>query len=432
MAIIPQLTLFSWQDLEELGDLERLVLVLQTVPDEALMRRLEAVRGRGRNDYPVRALWNSILAGIVFQHPSIESLRRELARNAQLRALCGFRGPGVPPASTYSRFLARLMAESAAVDALFDALVDALTTALPDLGRRTAIDGKAIPSRARRAPKCSDPDGRRDRDADWGTKTYRGVDAAGRAWEKVSHWFGYKLHLLVDTTYELPLGWIVTKASVHDSTQALPLVQQTTRRHPALGRRMAILAADKGYDTMQIPARLWDDYGIKPVIDIRKTWKDPDPTRLLLAFPNVTYNERGAVFCHDPATGQAHAMSAGGFEADRHTLKKRCPARYAGVSCAGQAQCPVRQGLRIPLKTNRRIFTPLDRSSYQWAREYARRTAVERVNSRLDGSFGFEFHTIRGFKKMHLRCGLAVLVMLAMALGRVRQRHPERMRRLVG
>ncbi|WP_242823908.1 transposase [Sulfobacillus thermosulfidooxidans] len=74
----------------------------------------------------------------------------------------------------------------------------------------------------------------------------------------------------------------------------------------------------------------------------------------------------------------------------------------------------------------------MDRASYQWKREYAHRTAVERVNSRLDVSFGLELHTIRGLKKMQLRCGLALIVMLAMALGRIRQRQPERMRRLVG
>lgn len=39
-------------------------------------------------------------------------------------------------------------------------------------------------------------------------------------------WFGYKLHLLVDTTYELPLAWTLTKASVYDSTQAVPLIVQ--------------------------------------------------------------------------------------------------------------------------------------------------------------------------------------------------------------
>ncbi|WP_245543290.1 transposase [Kyrpidia tusciae] len=81
MAIIPQLELFSWEDIEPLGDLERLRLVLEHLPDEALMAHLEKSRGHGRDDYPVRAMWNSMLAGIVFQHPSIESLRRELSRN---------------------------------------------------------------------------------------------------------------------------------------------------------------------------------------------------------------------------------------------------------------------------------------------------------------------------------------------------------------
>ncbi len=41
MAIIPQPILFSWEDLEPLGDLERLQLVLDTVPDEDLMRTVE-------------------------------------------------------------------------------------------------------------------------------------------------------------------------------------------------------------------------------------------------------------------------------------------------------------------------------------------------------------------------------------------------------
>jgi hypothetical protein len=36
---------------------------------------------------------------------------------------------------------------------------------------------------------------------------------------------------------------------------------------------------------------------------------------------------------------------------------------------------------------DRRIFTPLARSSYAWKRVYQKRTAVERVNSRLDASF---------------------------------------------
>ena len=89
------------------------------------------------------------------------------------------------------------------------------------------------------------------------------------------------------------------------------------------------------------------------------------------------------------------------------------------------------KGIRIKLEENRRLFTPLARSSYAWDREYDKRTSAERVNSRLDGSFGFENHTIRGQKKMEVRCGLALCVMLTMAVGRIRQKRPELIRSLV-
>ena len=56
MAIIPQLSLFSWNEIEELGDLERLRLVLENMPDEAFMKKLEKERGKGRDEYPVRAM----------------------------------------------------------------------------------------------------------------------------------------------------------------------------------------------------------------------------------------------------------------------------------------------------------------------------------------------------------------------------------------
>jgi len=56
---------------------------------------------------------------------------------------------------------------------------------------------------------------------------------------------------------------------------------------------------------------------------------------------------------------------------------------------------------------------------------------VERVNSRLDESFGFEKHYIRGKKKMEIKCGIALCVMLAMALGRIKEKQAEEMRSLI-
>jgi len=67
MATIINPELFSWQEIDELGDLiERLVLVLNNMPDEELMIKMEAYSGNGRNDYPARPVWNSIIAGIIY------------------------------------------------------------------------------------------------------------------------------------------------------------------------------------------------------------------------------------------------------------------------------------------------------------------------------------------------------------------------------
>jgi len=140
-------------------------------------------------------------------------------------------------------------------------------------------------------------------------------------------------------------------------------------------------------------------------------------------------------------TGQLRTMAYGGFEKDRGTLKYLCPARHYGTDCPIKGQCAVKC---IRLEEDRRVFTLIARSSYAWERTYAKRTAVERVNSRLDVSFGlvlrskallrraaFEQHFIRGQQKMELRCGLALIVMLAMAVGGIKEKHKEQIRSLV-
>ena len=82
MAIIPQAYLLNWREIDAASDLDRLRLVLEAMPDEPLMKILEQERSNGRDEYPIRPVWNSVLAGVVFQHSSIASLRRELRRNA--------------------------------------------------------------------------------------------------------------------------------------------------------------------------------------------------------------------------------------------------------------------------------------------------------------------------------------------------------------
>ena len=60
------------------------------LPDQDIIAALQHMRGHGRNDFPVATMWRALLAGVVFQHESIESLLRELRRNPALLTLCEF------------------------------------------------------------------------------------------------------------------------------------------------------------------------------------------------------------------------------------------------------------------------------------------------------------------------------------------------------
>ncbi len=194
---------FSWRSVEGLPDLARLRVVLEVLPDEEVVAALEAGRGRGRNDYPVRAMWRALIAGIVFQHASMQSLLRELGRNPALLEICGFealplqgapvvalcagrvvRYPAplrstVPGAWNFSRFLGRVVRledERGLVSGMIGRLRASLFEELPDFGRHLGYDGKAVGSHstgrvAGARGKTSDPD------ADWGKHETGGVNA---------------------------------------------------------------------------------------------------------------------------------------------------------------------------------------------------------------------------------------------------------------
>jgi len=109
-----------------------------------------------------------------------------LARNGQLRQVCGFwpnrATEPAPPSWVFSRFLSSLMRHVDLLEAMFDRLVDEIAEILPDYGEHLAIDGKALASFARGKSGSEEPDGRRDTDGEWGTHTHRGVREDGTPW----------------------------------------------------------------------------------------------------------------------------------------------------------------------------------------------------------------------------------------------------------
>lgn len=109
---------------------------------------------------------------MVFQHPSAAALIRELWRNGELRQLCGFNPFGgmasAPSDDAMERFLKLITDHKEMLTDIFHTLVDDLKKELPDLGIKTAVDSKAIPSfgnPVRDEEKLKNSDGRRDTDA---------------------------------------------------------------------------------------------------------------------------------------------------------------------------------------------------------------------------------------------------------------------------
>ena len=421
MSTLPQPSFFCWKDFDASPEISRIASVLDALPDEALVRSLEAARKKKRNDYPLRALWRSAVAGILCGHGTIAALIRELARNAELREICGFyeiQGEKlVPPADVYSRFFKKLAARQNLIQEMFDNLLRDVTALLPDFGKVLAMDSKALPVR-----------GKNTAGADTGTKRYEGNDGLA----KCMTWFGYKLHLMVDAVYELPVAFEVTAASVGDSPRLMPMVRGLREKHAELYERVEELSADKGYDDGADKAELYDDHGVIPLIPPRNMLaKSETPIRPLdpKRHDAIYTGPTGEVYCKiapmEPDPEKAFAnMQFMGFEKDRNTLKFRCPAAAFGIECRNRDACQcaplVRDGsfgrvVRVPLDKDRRVFMPQHFHSQGFEKAYKRRTAVERVNSRLDNIHGFENTALRSQDRIALRIGLVMLVMLASA-----------------
>ncbi|MNW42691.1 Transposase DDE domain protein [compost metagenome] len=174
-------------------------------------------------------------------------------------------------------------------------------------GSHIAIDSAAILAYEKKQPKRkSEQTGH----ANWGAK----FDSFGN---KMT-WFGYKLHLAVDTKSELPLALEVTPAHVNDGEMAPGLIEKVTvDKHT----RFFILGA--GYDQMKVyeAARKMKAQAIIPLNP--RGEKEPPA--------GMTTNGT-------PCCSMGFTMTYWGADGDY--LKFRCPHATSKVDCPlGMAAC---------------------------------------------------------------------------------------------
>jgi hypothetical protein len=161
----------------------------------------------------------------------------------------------------------------------------------------------------------------------------------------VKSWFGYGLHLIADTHYEIPVAFHLTPASHSEQVELRTMLDKLFDQTPELAERCADFSADRGLDCAETKAKLWDDYHIRPLIDTRALWRSenwsPIMTQINLLRVLFTPIEltllciprKGTVHCICLATGTQRDLAFQGFEADRNTLKYRCPAAAYGLDC---------------------------------------------------------------------------------------------------
>jgi transposase, IS5 family len=404
-----QRSLISYEHfLAEGDDNHRLVKVLDSLDADPLLAKLNKERNRRRDKYPYRMLLCTLVAGKVYGIATIAGLMRELSRNPALREICGVKY--IPKAYHYSRFVEKLAKPEnwELLLRVFHGAVSELEKLLPDLGKSIAVDGTAVSSYCNRFAKDKS-----DKEAGWGVRKRKLADGS----EEKKLWYGYSLMLAVDTKYELPIGFEVIPANVNESPRLPVVLREAKERHQDM--KMDYVVADAGFDSKENCRFVLSELKGLPVIKMRLTQdEDKEFTGAI-----CRCNELGTPVC---SCGEFMVYAG----RDGKYLKFRCPKHkeVRGGPCSDSTYGRV---LKVAISEDERRWPGLARQSKKWERLYKRRTAVERVNSRLKEHLQLDEQYMRGIGKITVNATLSLLIMVGAALAMAKEQRWKDMRRVV-
>ena len=238
---------------------KQLNAIFRAIPDKELLVALKAPTGRP--GYTVEVLWKTYIAMVVLGLPTFTSLVRALQNNPMLCVACGITShDGIPTKFAYSRFMRKLSQPKyvVMVKNIMRSLTRSLYETLPDFGKSVAIDSTDLKAWSNGAKKpVADPD------ATWAAK----LDTSG----KKKFYYGYKLHLLADTQYEIPIAANVATASIHDSRMASHVLSQARFTYSKF--RPQYIICDAGYSSQKLTHLIKRQYRAEPIIKVNKAHK---------------------------------------------------------------------------------------------------------------------------------------------------------------
>ena len=373
------------------AELER---IFSVIPYHSLLAEMEdakthlvGVAGRP-NYYHPESLLRAILASYYLGLKSTAAIVRRLQEDPILAVTCGLNPNNIPHRSTFSLFNKKLTKHQDTLNKYLDILSSCLKSALPDYGKVLAVDSTPVRSH-------SNPDKKpvSDAEADWIAKG----GSSKKDWS-----FGYKLHAVIDTNSEMPICTILTSAKISDTEYILPLLRETSRRLPWF--KPEIVTADKGYDSTKNYQQIAEEFDASPVI------------------PKRVYSKVSQVIMDDSSQTP---KCIGGLQLTRLWHHKDKGTQYACPARSGKTGCPLSQECGLKTKWIKDGYIYRDygyrilRGSEEWTQAYHKRSAAERVFSRLKQTRRLESHCFRGFTMINLHATLSVLTMQAVALVKV-------------
>jgi transposase len=237
----------------------QLHVVFKSIPDANLLTALKAPTGRP--GYTVEVLWKTYVAMAVLGLPTFASLIRALQNNPMIAVACGIMSEdGIPSKFAYSRFIHKLSKPDfvVMVKNVMRELTRQLYTSIPEFGKSVAIDSTDVKAWSNGNKKPAS-----DKDATWAVKS----DTAG----KKKYYFGYKLHLLVDTQSELPIAANVTTAAFADVRAASRVLSHARFTYRAFHPEFVI--CDAGYSGQKFNSLIKRQYRARPIIKINPSHK---------------------------------------------------------------------------------------------------------------------------------------------------------------
>jgi len=395
---ILQETLFSLEELQKIELENRLPIFFGALDLEPYAKQLRSSSPQGAIGHNREAILRALLAAPFEDIDTFTALHKRLDTNLRFRYQCGFDiSQRAPSIATLSRVFT-LITEKRLAEHLFHDLVKQCYDEGIIAGDKIAIDSTAIDAYEKKRPK-SQQDGINAR---WGAKF--------DSFKNKLTWFGYKLHLAVDTESELPIALEVTPAHVNDGDMGPPLVKDIASRGSI--DKVDFILEDGGYDQLK-NYEIADYYGAQAIIPLNlRNEKEPP----------AGFASNGT-----PRCSMGYDMVYWGSQGNY--LKFRCPHALGKVDCPnGMEWCSSSNyGMvrKINVKDDLRRFSTPHRDSQRWKGLYKERTSVERCNSRLKEYLTANDLHVGGVEKVKTHLYLNAIVLLASALAIKKHKNAE-------